>query len=505
MSALPIYTTHAMRELEALATRASGAPTLMERAGAAASEFARSLCGDTAKAVLVLAGPGNNGGDAFEVAAHLKRGFFRVSVVFAGERDKLPTDARAALGKWEAAGGTLLGAIPEDSRFDLAVDGLFGIGLTRPLAGAHAALIERLNSLGTAILALDIPSGINADTGAVMGCAVRASHTITFIAHKPGLLTLDGPDHCGEIRIDTLGLDPAKLPAADGQLLDKDILARVLAPRRRNFHKGMAGSVGILGGAAGMVGAAVIAGRAALKCGAGRIYLGLLTPKPPYLDYSQPELMLRKPGDVLEKGLLNVVVAGPGMGKSKAAANLLRAALKAPVPLVLDADALNLIAANRPLLAAVGKRAAATLLTPHPAEAARLLGEDTRAVQADRVASARLLAQRYRSFVVLKGNGSVIAAPDGKWWINSSGNPGMASAGMGDALTGIVAALLAQAAEPLTALLAGVYLHGAAADELVAAGTGPVGITASEVIDNARALLNGRGLTTQKRNPSFAP
>jgi len=491
MPAPPIYTTPAIRKLEALA--AARPSVLMERAGAAAAELARSLCGDTAKAILILAGPGNNGGDAFEVAAHLKRWFFRVSVVFAGERNKLPQDAQAALGKWEAAGGTLLDDIPKDPRFDLAVDGLFGIGITRPLAGAHAALVQRVNSLGTPILSLDIPSGINADTGAVMGCAVRASHTITFIAHKPGLLTLDGPDHCGELKLDTLGLDPAKLLAADGELLDKDILARALAPRRRNFHKGMAGSVGILGGAAGMVGAAVIAGRAALRCGAGRIYLGLLTPRPPYLDYSQPELMLRKPEDVLEKGLLSVVVAGPGMGKSKAAANLLRVALKAPVPLVLDADALNLIAANRALLVVVGKRAAATLLTPHPAEAARLLGEDTRTVQADRVASARLLAQRYRSFVVLKGNGSVIAAPDGRWWINSSGNPGMASAGMGDALTGIVAALLAQGTEPLTALLAGVYLHGAAADELVATGTGPVGITASEVIDRARALLNRRG------------
>jgi hydroxyethylthiazole kinase-like uncharacterized protein yjeF len=488
MPTSPIYTTPAIRKLEALA--AVGPSVLMERAGAAAAEFARGLCGDTAKAILILAGPGNNGGDAFEVAALLKRWFFRVSVVFAGERDKLPEDAKAALHKWQAAGGTLLDDIPEDSRFDLAVDGLFGIGVTRPLAGTHGALVEKLNALGVPILALDIPSGINADTGAVMGCAVRASHTITFIAHKPGLLTLDGPDHCGEIRLDTLGLDPEKLLAADGQLLDKDILVGLLPPRRRNFHKGMAGSAGILGGAAGMVGAAVIAGRAALKCGAGRIYLGLLTPRPPYLDASQPELMLRKPAEVLEKGLLNVVVAGPGMGKSKAAANLLRAALKAPVPLVLDADALNLIAANRPLAAALAKRAAATLLTPHPAEAARLLGEDTRAVQADRVASARRLAQRTRSFVVLKGNGSVIAAPDGKWWINPSGNPGMASAGMGDALTGIVAALLAQGAEPLTALLAGVYLHGAAADELVAAGTGPVGITASEVIDRARVLLN---------------
>jgi len=490
MAAPPLYTTSALRKLEALADAASPSPTLMERAGAAAAEYARGLCGDKSKDVLVVGGPGNNGGDALEAATHLKRGFFRVTVVLAAERDKLPQDARNALGKWEAAGGTLLADLPRDGRFDLVVDGLFGIGLSRPPAGAHAALIEKLNALGAPILSLDIPSGINADTGAVMGRAVRASHTITFIAHKPGLLTLDGPDHCGEIRLETLGLDPAKLLAANGQLLDKDILARVLSPRRRNFHKGMAGSVGILGGAAGMVGAAVIAGRAALKCGAGRIYLGLLTPRPPYLDYSQPELMLRKPRDVLEKGLLNVVVAGPGMGKSKAAADLLRAALKAPVPLVLDADALNLIAANRPLAAAVGKRAAATLLTPHPAEAARLLGEGTRAVQADRVASARRLAQRTRSFVVLKGNGSVIAAPNGKWWINSSGNPGMASAGMGDALTGIIAALLAQGTEPLTALLAGVYLHGAAADELAATGIGPVGITASEVIDRARALLN---------------
>ena len=209
MPSFPIYTTPAIRKLEERAAPASG--TLMERAGAAAAEYARSLCGDTAKRVLVVAGPGNNGGDAFEVAAHLKRWFFRVSVVFSGERAKLPKDAQAALAQWEAVGGTLEKDIPGDTRFDLAVDGLFGIGLTRPLAGAHAALVGKLNALGAAILALDIPSGINADTGAVMGCAVRASHTLTFIAHKPGLLTLDGPDHCGELKLDTLGLDSARL------------------------------------------------------------------------------------------------------------------------------------------------------------------------------------------------------------------------------------------------------------------------------------------------------
>jgi hydroxyethylthiazole kinase-like uncharacterized protein yjeF len=488
MPALPIYTTTAIRKLEELAAPASG--TLMERAGAAAAEFARDLCGDTAKAILVVAGPGNNGGDAFEVAAHLKRWFFRVSVVFSGERGKLPKDAQAALGKWEAAGGTLLGEIPGESRFDLAVDGLFGTGLARALAGTHGTLVEKLNALGVPILALDVPSGIDADTGAIMGCAVRASHTLTFIAHKPGLLTLEGPDHCGELKLDTLGLDPVRLLEPEGMLLDADILGRAITPRPRNFHKGQAGSVGVLGGAAGMVGAAVIAGRAALKCGAGRVYVGLLTPRPPYVDDVQPELMLRKPAALLEKELVDVLVVGPGMGKADSARRLLAAALAAPVTIILDADALNLIAASRALATSLAKRKAATILTPHPAEAARLLGVTTGKAQADRVAAARTIAKRYRCIAVLKGNGSVIAEPRGKFWINPSGNPGMASAGMGDALAGIVAALCAQGAEPLQALLAGTYVHGAAADALVAAGSGPRGITASEVIDRARALLN---------------
>ena len=487
MPSSPIYGTAAIRKIE---SRASGASSLMERAGEAAAEFARSLCGDTAKAVLVVAGPGNNGGDAFEVAAHLKRWFFRVSVVFAGERSKLPEGAALAMAKWEGSGGTLLDAIPERTRFDLAIDGLFGIGLKRALEGRYGAIVDRLNALGVPILSLDVPSGIDADTGAVMGRAVCARHTITFIAYKPGQLTLDGPDHCGGLKLDTLGLDPTALLEPEGLLLDSEVLAAAIAPRPRNFHKGQAGSVGILGGAAGMVGAAVIAGRAALRCGAGRVYLGLLTPRPPYVDYAHPELMLRRPGALLEKGLADVLVAGPGMGKSDSARKALRAALAATVPIVLDADALNLIAASRALAGASGKRKQATIMTPHPAEAARLLGEKTSRVQADRVAAARAIALRHKCLAVLKGNGSVIAEPGGKFWINPSGNPGMASAGMGDALAGIVAALCAQGAAPITALLAGTYLHGAAADALVSAGSGPVGITASEVIDSARALLN---------------
>jgi ADP-dependent NAD(P)H-hydrate dehydratase / NAD(P)H-hydrate epimerase len=487
----PIYTTAGIRRIETLAASGADAPVLMERAGLAAAECARRMCGDRTRDILVLAGPGNNGGDAFEAAAHLKRWFYRVHVVFAGKRESLPADAARALAKWESAAGTTLAGIPAHVRFGLAVDGLFGIGLARPLAGAHAALVRALNALAVPVLALDIPSGIDGDSGAVMGGAVRASRTLTFIAHKPGLLTLDGPDHCGELEVDSLGLDAAKLLAPEGTLVGPEALAAVSHPRPKNFHKGRAGSVGVLGGAAGMSGAALLAGRAALKCGAGRTYLGLLAPVP--LDPLQPELMLRAPKDLFEKGLLTVLAAGPGLGRSEAAKKLLGPALAAKLPLVLDADALNLIAASGPLAKKVAGRDAATIMTPHPAEAARLLGRETHAVQADRVAAAKAIAKRYRALVVLKGNGSIIAAPSGPWWINATGNPGMASAGMGDVLTGMIAALLAQGAEPAVALIGAVHLHGAAADRLAASGVGPVGLTAGEVIDAARALLNGAG------------
>jgi hydroxyethylthiazole kinase-like uncharacterized protein yjeF len=268
------------------------------------------------------------------------------------------------------------------------------------------------------------------------------------------------------------------------------MLRQALSPRPRNFHKGKAGSVGVLGGAYGMVGAAVLAGRAALKLGAGKVFLGLLTDHPPYLDDSQPELMLRTPRELLEAGMITAFAAGPGMGTVKSAEQLLREVLDAGVPLVLDADALNLIAASKTLQARLSKRAAPSVMTPHPAEAARLLGCSTVAVQADRVKAAIELAQRYNAVAVLKGNGSIIASTDGTWLINASGNSGMASAGMGDVLTGMIASLLAQGADARAAAAAAVWLHGAAADMLARDGNGPIGIGASEVIDAARRLLN---------------
>lgn len=489
-----LYRTAALRTVEQRARAAKPQPTLMERAGTAAAEYAQALLGPKGKAVLILAGPGDNGGDAFEVAAHLKRNFHRVDVVHLGPGRTQSEDARAALAKWKAIDGRLLNAIPDNAHYDLVIDGLLGIGLKQPVGGALGELIERANVIAAPRLALDIPSGLNADSGARMGATFRATHTITFIAAKPGLYTLDGPDVCGEIGIADLGVVDEH---PDGLLLGPEAMTELPIRRPRNFHKGNAGGVAVIGGASGMVGAALLAGRAALRLGAGKVFLGLLAEPAPQVDAYTPELMLRKVDALLNEPAVSAIAAGPGLGIDPLAQRTLTQTLRSEVPVVLDADALNLVATYAVLQSAVQVRQAPTLLTPHPAEAARMLNKTVAEVQTDRIAAAVLLAQRFRSIVVLKGNGSVCAHPDGRWWINPTGNPGMASAGMGDVLSGLIAALLAQGATPLDALLAGVYLHGAAGDDLVANGIGPIGLTAGEVGDHARVLLN-RALAPQK-------
>jgi len=456
----PVYLCEDIRRIERAAADAQ--PALMERAGAAAARLAATLAGDKGKDILVLAGPGNNGGDARVVAARLEEQFFRVTI--ATRRSEIP-----------------------EKPWGVVVDGLFGIGLARDITGEHAALVDYANQQRCPVLALDIPSGIHADTGRVLGCAVRATHTITFIALKPGLLTLDGPDHCGEIRLDALGLDLSR--QANAWVATPELFRNVLKPRPRNFHKGRAGSLAILGGAAGMSGAALLAGRAAQKMGAGRVYVGLLD-ETLSLDFRALELMLRHPDDALGQDL-DALVAGPGLGDSERAEALVAAALASDLPCVLDADALNLISENPDLRHACARRQADTLLTPHPAEAARLLAVPTTDVQADRVKAAKILSTNLNAHVVLKGNGSILVARDGHWFVNTSGNPGMASAGMGDVLAGMLGALLAQGYSGESSLVLGVHAHGAAADALAKNGIGPVGITASEVIDAARRTWNG--------------
>ncbi len=481
MGTTAIFRTPGIRAIEARFA-AGSEPPLMERAGAAVAAAASAMLGADRQPILIVAGPGNNGGDGFVAARRLREQGLSVVVVFFGAADRLPRDAGAALRSWQSIGGRVLADIPRQD-FALVVDALFGIGLTRPVEGQPLSAIEHINALPGPVLAVDIPSGLCADTGRVLGKAVRASRTITFIAGKPGLFTLDGPDHCGQVMVDTLGLETGM---SEGCLIGTDLFRDCLRPRRRNSHKGSFGSVGVIGGAPGMAGAALLAGRAALKLGAGRVYVGLLEHLP--VDPVQPELMLRSADET--QSLATVLATGPGLGQSDTALTLLRRAIESPLPLVLDADALNLLAAHPTLFKHLARRAATAVLTPHPAEAARLLDVATEAVQADRVAAALELARRGQALVVLKGCGSIVATPAGQWYINTTGNPGLASAGTGDVLTGCIAAFLAQGWPPTEALLAAVHLHGAAADALSAAGTGPVGLAAGELIDAARALLN---------------
>ncbi len=492
----PVCRVAELRALEETHVATHGDAPLMELAGRASADVARTLANDRGGQIVVLAGPGNNGGDAFVAARWLRSWYHDVVVVFPGDAAHLPPDAAAAHQAFIAAGGSTV-ATAAAARPALVIDGLFGIGLKRPAEGAYAGLIEWANGTGAPILALDIPTGLDADTGSAHGATIRAAATATFIALKPGLLTADGPDFCGKVSVHALGLDAT--PAALGHRLDWPALAAALPPalarRARNVNKGTFGTLGILGGTEGMGGALILAGRAALRTGAGKVWLGFLMADAPKFDASMPELMLRHAGPVLD-AQPDALVVGPGLGTSDAARSLLARALSQPIPIALDADALNLVAKDAALRAACAARNAPTLATPHPGEAARLLNVDVAAIQGDRLHAAQRLVQELAANVVLKGSGSVLAHPDGTWDINGSGGPALATAGSGDVLSGLLGALLAQGLDAKTALRHAVCLHGATADALVAQGIGPLGLTASELPDTARALLNAAGRAT---------
>lgn len=482
----PLYLSSDIRKLEQQAPGGS----LMAKAGQALATLAEELVADTARPILIVAGPGNNGGDALVAARLLRQKWHQVIVVLAGDPGKLPADARNAYESWLADGGSCVTEIPANTSFSLAIDGLFGIGLQRPLEGHYAALVSQLNQLTCPVLAVDIPSGLDADTGSVHGCAVEADYTLTFLAAKPGLYTLEGPDHAGTIMVSDLGVDPAAIAKPQGCLLEAPMFSPLLPPRKMNSHKGIYGNVAVVGGSEGMVGAALLAGRAALLCGAGRVYVGLLAENAPLLDPTQPELMLRHGADLHDKVEASCAVIGPGLGRSPQGLKALRAWLDQPVPLVVDADALQLLGQNPAIKAVLQQRSQPAVITPHPGEAAALLGVGSGDIQRDRVSSALKIAREYKAVTLLKGAGTVIAEPNGNWYINTTGNPGLSSAGTGDVLAGMIGAFIGQGLQADDATRRGCWLHGAAADELVAQGVGPVGLTASEVALKARTLLN---------------
>lgn len=483
-----LYSVAEIRSIEQAAASSLPAGALMQLAGRAAAAVANQLLSaQPAPRVLVLAGPGNNGGDALEVAANLAEAGIDVAIWHFSSNAEASFEAGRALARARASTAQWVEAIG-DGQWALVVDGLFGIGLARPLKGSMRQAVLDIAALDCPVLALDVPSGLDANTGAIVGVegiAVRASHTVTFIGDKPGLHTCEGRDFAGTVTVATLDIDPAPLTAARAALNEPAQFASCLQPRLQNSHKGSFGSVTIVGGAAGMVGAAVLAGRAALYGGAGKVYLCMLDHAVRY-DSQQPELMFRD-AHGFEMGD-KVVVAGPGMGMASPV--LLARALGTETPIVLDADALNMIASDTALQDQLCQRSAMSILTPHPLEAARLLGMSASAVQADRVAIARTLAHHYNAHVVLKGSGSVMARPDGMVVINTTGNPGLATAGTGDVLAGLCGSLLSQGWPAWEALLGAVWLHGKAADQLLAVGSGPIGLTASELMPAARTALN---------------
>ena len=492
-----VFFTAQIRAMEQQALQLPKPPQLMERAGLAAAQVIRDrMLKNPNHNVLVLAGPGNNGGDAFVVARYLKEWGNAVAVVFAAERDRLPTDAKQALQAWLDCGGDLRNDLPDsECNWDVVIDGLFGIGLDqshrRPIEGQYHAWIETANRMSVPIVALDIPSGLGGDDGCIYGIAIRAAITVTFIGLKPGLFTNFGPECCGEIVLRDLDIHLPSPPEPQAWLLNDTLVQTLLPPpRAANSHKGSFGNVAILGGSTGMVGAALLAGRAALHLGAGRVYAGLLAENAPPVDFSQPELMLRPPSELFAVKPLDCLIVGPGLGRSAQARLWLTMALNTDCILVLDADALNLIAQHSNLAENLSQRKATTILTPHPAEAARLLKTDSSAVQNNRMNAALQIAQHFNCYVALKGAGSICCLPDGKRYLNTSGNPALSTAGTGDVLAGIIGALIAQGLNPDRALLLAVYLHGVAADRWVQQNQGMVGMVASEVITAARLLIN---------------
>jgi hydroxyethylthiazole kinase-like uncharacterized protein yjeF len=481
-----LYSVAEIRDIEQAAAAALPPGTLMRRAGQAAADCALDMLGGGY--VLVLAGPGNNGGDALEAAANLAQAGIDVSVLHLAGSGAVSPETAAALARARAAEVDFIDALPHDRGWGLVIDGLFGIGLARPLAGPARELALAVNRLGGPVLALDVPSGLDADTGALIGpdgVAVRAMRTITFIGDKPGLHTFGGRDNAGEVLVDALGI--AGMPAAGAGLNEPARFGALLAPRLHNSHKGSFGDVAIIGGAAGMTGAAVLAARGALFAGAGRVFVASLEPGPAY-DSLQPEIMFRTAAGFDGSG--STLVLGPGMGDSAAALRSLVRALDGPSPLVLDADALNLVAASPDLQGRLADRAGAVIMTPHPLEAARLLGVTAAVVQGDRLAAAREIAARFGAVAVLKGSGSVIADSDGLALINPTGNPGLATGGTGDVLAGVCGSLLAQGWPAWEAALGAVWMHGAGADALVLAGVGPVGMTAGELPAAIRTVFN---------------
>jgi NAD(P)H-hydrate epimerase len=488
-----LYTAEQVGALDQRAAAGMGIEpfSLMERAGAAAFDLVAAHWPGIQRMV-VIAGPGNNGGDAFVVARLARRNGIDVDLFALVDPARYQGAAAEAYRIYIAEEGRVRAFTDELPPCDLIVDGLFGTGLCRDVEGTALNMIGLINQHPAPVLALDIPSGLSADTGMILGDVVRASRTVTFIGVKRGLLTAQGPDAVGVLYYAGLGVPAEVISSVDASAvrLDGSDLQRIPA-RERAAHKGDNGHVLIVGGDHNMGGAVLMAGQAALRSGAGLVTLATRAAHRGSVLEHQPELMvaaveagadLEGMNDLIERA--DVVALGPGLGKESWGRSLFGAAMNIQRPMVIDADALNLLAEDP-------ARRDDWILTPHPAEAARLLQIATEDVQADRFDAVRRLQERFGGVVILKGSGSLIAGPGSTEPVALCpyGNPGMATAGMGDVLTGVVAALLAQFADPGQAARWAVVAHALAGDRVADAG-GERGLVATDLLGELRSLLN---------------
>lgn len=483
-----LYTAKQTRALDRCAIEDHNIPgiTLMSRAADATFDSMINHWPEP-ELVQVLCGTGNNGGDGFLVAdlAH-KRGI-KTIVLQVGASDKISGDALLARNQ-ALANGVDIQPFEDGAVLSLGVvvDALLGTGLGGDVRGDYLEAITEVNAAGASVVAVDIPSGLCADTGRVLGQAIKADMTVTFIGLKRGLFALEAMDYTGDLQFADLSV-PSEVyqqVPADCRRLELELLLEELRPRPATAHKGMYGTVLVIGGDYGMAGAAAMAAEAALRCGAGLVKVATRPEHVSALVARAPEVMPLgvESGDELEPLLASadVLVVGPGLGQSPWSEYLLQAAVASGKSMVLDADGLNMLAGGKV------KARDGMIITPHPGEAGRLLSCSTAEVQADRFAAARALQQQTGAVVVLKGNGSLIAG-DGQLLLSDYGNPGMATGGMGDVLGGVIASLLAQGLEPVAASVLGVCLHGAAGD--IAAEEGMRGLLATDLIPWLRELL----------------
>nr|WP_295778349.1 NAD(P)H-hydrate dehydratase [Rhodoferax sp.] len=454
-SGAPLFANAQTREAETSHALQLPPYELMRRAGLAVAKFAVAIA-PHAKTIWIACGPGNNGGDGYEAAMRLKLWGKYPVVTCLGDSSNMPADAAAARKMASDAGVVFSEAVPP--QYDICIDALFGIGRVRPWDERGADWVQRINAGAVPTVSIDLPSGLDADTGATHGLHVKADYTLSLLTLKPGLFTADGRAASGEIWFNNLGIDEPE--GACARLNN----AHTIPPRAHNTHKGSYGDVCIVGGSGGMTGAALLAARAALQGGAGRVYVGLLGSTAMQLDICQPELMFRALSEMAYENM--TVVAGCGGGD--AIVTQLSVLLTQSARLVLDADALNAIAkdvALQNLLTARPKQT--TVLTPHPLEAARLMNLSTADIQANRLRIAQAMADRFACTVVLKGSGTVIAAPDVLPHINTTGNARLATAGAGDVLAGLIGARLAAGRDAFFSAGESVFRHGKVADDWV--------------------------------------